>query len=126
MAEGLLRAIAGDRFESHSAGTKPSGVNPLAIEAMREVGIDISTQGSKNASEYLGTRFPFIITVCDNAKEHCPIFPGPSARHHWSFEDPADAVGSDEERMVVFRKVRDQIADRVREFVRRATDDSLL
>jgi len=119
MAEGFLRTIGGDAYEAHSAGTKPTTLNPLAIEAMREIGIDISGQRSKNASEYLGTHFPFIITVCDNAKEHCPIFPGPAMRVHWPFEDPADATGSHEERLQVFRKVRDQIAARVKEFVQR-------
>jgi arsenate reductase len=119
MAEGFLRNIGGDAYEAHSAGTKPTALNPLAIEVMREAGIDISGQRSKNASEYLGTHFPFIITVCDNAKEHCPIFPGPAMRQHWPFEDPADATGSHDERLVVFRKVRDQIAARVKEFVER-------
>lgn len=119
MAEGLLRACGGDKFEAHSAGTKPSVVNPMAINVMREYGVDISGQRSKNVSEYLGNQFGYVITVCDNAKEQCPIFPGVSVREHWSFEDPADATGSEEERKDVFRRVRDQIAERVREFVKR-------
>lgn len=117
MAEGLLRALAGGRFESHSAGTRPSSLNPLAITAMREIGIDISGQRSKDVSEYLGAQIDTVITVCDNAKEQCPVFPGPTQRLHWSFEDPADAVGTTEERLLVFREVRDQIANRVREFI---------
>lgn len=114
MAEGFLRSFGGDRFESHSAGTRPSMLNPMAVEVMREAGIDISGQRSKNATEYLGTHFPYIVTVCDHAKESCPIFPGPSIRLHWSFQDPADAAGSDEERLIVFRKVRDEIRGQVK------------
>jgi arsenate reductase len=117
MAEGLLRAFAGDRFEAHSAGTKPSTLNPLAVEAMRELGIDISAHRSKHVGDYGQSHFDHVITVCDNAKEQCPIFPGAVQRLHWSFEDPADAIGATEERLVVFRKVRDQIADRVRAFL---------
>ena len=117
MAEGFLRAYGEDAFEAHSAGTKPSTVNPLAVRAMMEAGIDISGHRSKNATEFLGQHFSFVITVCDNAKEHCPIFPGSCVRQHWPFEDPADAHGADEERMRVFRRVRDQIAARVRHFV---------
>jgi arsenate reductase len=117
MAEGFLRAYGGGAYEARSAGTKPSTVNPLAVRAMKEVGIDISGQRSKNASEYLGQHFPFVVTVCNNAKEHCPIFPGPCVREHWAFDDPADAQGSDEQQMEVFRRVRDEIAQRVTEFV---------
>ncbi len=117
MAEGFLRALGGDAYEAYSAGTQPTALNPLAIEVMRESGIDISGQRSKSASEYLGTHFPYIITVCDNAKEQCPIFPGVGVRQHWPFEDPADATGSHDERLAVFRRVRDQIAARVKEFV---------
>jgi arsenate reductase (thioredoxin) len=118
MAEGFLRGLAGDKFEAHSAGTKPSVVNPMAIEAMREVGIDISGNRSKNVTDYVGTHFQYVITVCDNTKEHCPIFPGPSIREHWPFDDPADATGSREEKLAVFRRVRDEIAEKVRGFVR--------
>jgi arsenate reductase (thioredoxin) len=117
MAEGFLRSLGGERFEAYSAGTRPSTLNPLAVKVMSEAGIDISPQRSKNASEYLGTHFPYIITVCDNAKESCPIFPGNSTRLHWPFDDPADATGSEEERLAVFRRVRDEIDERIRKFV---------
>lgn len=113
MAEGFLRAYGGQVYDAHSAGTKPSTVNRLAVQVMSEVGIDISNHRSKNVTEYLGQHFPLVITVCDNAKEHCPIFPGPCIREHWPFEDPAEATGTEEERLKVFRKVRDQIAARV-------------
>ena len=118
MAEGFLRAYGSDMFEAHSAGTKPSTLNPLAVEVMREIGIDVSSQRSKNVTEYLGTHFPIIVTVCDNAREQCPIFPGPSFRDHWPFEDPALATGTHEQRLAVFRRVRDAIGDRVRTFTR--------
>ena len=85
---------------------------------MGEIGIDISGQRSKSVGELLGQHFPYPITVCDSAREHCPIFPGPSERLHWSLEDPASSVGTDEQRLGVFRRVRDDIGDRVREFVR--------
>lgn len=120
MAEGFLRSMGGDRFEAHSAGTRPSTLNPMAVEVMREAGIDIASQWSKDASEYLGTHFAYLVTVCDNAKESCPIFPGPSIRLHWSLQDPADATGTDEERRVFFRRVRDQIRDHVKELVEKA------
>ena len=116
MAEGFLRA-SGDEYEAHSAGTKPTAVNPLAVEVMREVGIDISGCRSKNVTSYLGQHFRVVITVCDNAKEHCPIFPGPCRREHWPFEDPAEATGTREQQLAVFRRVRDRIAARVYAFV---------
>jgi len=117
MAEGFLRAYGGDVYEAYSAGTKPSAVNPLAVEVMREVGVDISGHRPKNVTEFLGQHFPLIVTVCDNAKEHCPIFPGPCIREHWRLEDPAEAVGPPEQRLAVFRKVRDEIGARVRNLV---------
>jgi arsenate reductase len=117
MAEGFLRHLAGDRFEVVSAGTEPSTVNPLAIAAMREIGIDISAHRSKSAAEFLGEHFACVITVCDSANERCPIFPFAAKRLHWSLDDPAAAVGSEEERMAVFRRVRDEVAERVRAFV---------
>lgn len=120
MAEAFLRAYGGNGFEAHSAGTKPSTVNPLAIEVMKEVGIDISGHRSKNVSEYLGQHFPLVITVCDNAKEHCPIFPGPCIREHWPFDDPANATGTNEEKLAVFRRVRDEISQKIRQFVESA------
>ncbi len=115
MAEGLFRHHLGDRYEIYSAGTKPTRVRPEAIAAMREIGLDISSQRSKSVDEFLGQEFRYIITVCDSAKETCPVFPGKATRLHWSFEDPAAATGSDDERQAAFRKVRDQIAARIRE-----------
>lgn len=109
MAEGLLRAMAGDRFEVFSAGTEATRVHPLAIEAMREIGIDISRQRSKTLDELRGEPFDSVITVCDRANESCPIFPGGTERIHWSFDDPSAATGSDEERLRAFRKVRDKL-----------------
>ena len=113
MAEGLLRHLAGDRFEAMSAGTEATHVRPLAIGAMEEVGIDISSQESKTLERYLEEPFDYVITVCDDANDTCPFFPGASTRLHWSFEDPSKAQGSEEERLTVFRRVRDGIRDRV-------------
>ena len=113
MAEGLLRHLAGDRFEAMSAGTEATHVRPLAIRAMEEVGIDISGQESKTLDRYLGEPFDYVITVCDDANEACPFFPGARERLHWSFEDPSKAEGSEENRLAVFRSVRDRIRDRV-------------
>ncbi len=121
MAEGFLRARGGDAYEAHSAGTNPSQVNPLAVEVMREIGIDISGQRSKNVAEYLGQHFASVITVCNNAAEHCPIFPGTSIREHWPFEDPAEATGTEAERRMLFRKVRDEIGARVKNWVAEKT-----
>jgi len=115
MAEGYLRHVAGERFEALSAGIAPKGLNPLAVEAMREVGIDISSQESKDVITLLGQHVPYVVTVCDNAKERCPIFPGTWEFLHWSFEDPAEAVGSHEERLAVFRRVRDEIVTHIDE-----------
>ena len=107
MAEGLLRHLAGDRFEAMSAGTDATHVRPLAIKAMEEVGIDISGQESKTLDRYLLEPFDYVITVCDDANEACPFFPGAAERLHWSFEDPSKAEGTEEERLAVFRSVRD-------------------
>lgn len=120
MAEGWLRHLAGDRFEVTSAGTNPAGLNPGAVEAMKESGVDISTHRSKHLNEFTGARFDYVVTVCDRAKETCPIFPGASSLLHWSFDDPAAARGSDEDRRAVFRRVRDEIAGQVRRFVSEA------
>ena len=114
MAEGLLRADAGDRFEVASAGVNPSHVRPEAIEVMREVGIDISGYRSKSVDEFVAQEFDYVITVCDNANEKCPIFPGRTERIHWSFEDPAAVQGDAEARLAVFRRVRDEIRDRLK------------
>jgi arsenate reductase len=123
MAEGLLRNYAGDQFEPLSAGTNPVGLNPLAVEAMGEIGIDISQQTSRNVSQFLGLSIPYVVTVCDRAKESCPIFPGAVQFLHWSFEDPAEARGSHAEQLAVFRRVRDEIADQIkRQFLGVAAD----
>ena len=116
MAEGFLRHLAGDEFEVHSAGTEASEVRPLAVKAMAEVGIDISGHTSKTLERYLGERWDYLITVCDDANESCPVFPGAADRSHWSFADPSKAAGTDEERLAVFRAVRDQIGQRIRLF----------
>jgi arsenate reductase len=113
MAEGLLRDRAGDRFEVMRAGTEATHVRPLAIRAMDEIGIDVSSQESKTLQRYLREPFDYVITVCDDANEACPFFPGAKSRLHWSFEDPSRAEGSEEERLAVFRSVRDRIRDRV-------------
>jgi arsenate reductase len=113
MAEGYLRNRAADRFEPLSAGIEPKGLNPLAIEAMQEIGIDISQQKSKDVASFLGQYIPYIVTVCDNARERCPVFPRTFKFLHWSFQDPAAARGSHEEKLAVFRRVRDEIARRI-------------
>ena len=113
MAEGLVRHLAGDRFEAMSAGTEATRVRPLAIRAMEQLGIDISGQESKTLDRYLHEPFDHAITVCDDANETCPFFPGAQSRLHWSFEDPSKAEGSEEEQLEVFRRVRDGIKDRV-------------
>ncbi|MEJ5368331.1 MAG: arsenate reductase ArsC [Bryobacteraceae bacterium] len=116
MAEGLLRHALGDRFEIHSAGSRPSRVRPEAVAVMKELGIDISGHRSKHLDVFLGTEFRYVITVCDNAAESCPVFPGIAERIHWSFEDPAAVEGDEETRLAAFRRIRDQIAERVRAF----------
>jgi len=116
MAEGLLCSLSGGKIEVHSAGTRPSRVNPIAIEVMQELGVDISGHRSKSVDEFAGQEFDYVITVCDSARETCPVFPGRTQRLHWSFEDPAAASGSAEEQKAVFRRVRDQIADQLRNF----------
>ncbi len=117
MAEGLLRELAGERMEVWSAGSRPSTVNPLAIAAMRERGIDISHYRSKHLDEFLAQPFDVVLTVCDNAAASCPVFPGPAQRIHWSFPDPAAATGDEAERLAVFRQVRDAIEVRLREWL---------
>ena len=125
MAEGLLRHDAGDRFEVESAGVEPSHVRAQAIEAMREVGIDISGHRSKSVDEFVGQEFDYVITVCDNANERCPLFPGKTRRIHWSFEDPA-ATGDEAARLTVFRRVRDEIRERLREIIYTPNSDETL
>ncbi len=110
LAEGLLRATAGDLFEVHSAGSKPAGyVHPLAIRVMAEIGIDISGHRSKSMNEFLQTPIETVITVCGHADQACPVFPGQVNRHHWPFEDPAHATGTEEEQLAVFRRVLREI-----------------
>jgi len=110
MAEGLLRAMAGDRFEPLSAGTKPVGLNPLAVEAMQEIGIDISRQRSKDVAEFLGRPIDYVVTVCDRAKESCPVFPSTYKFLSWSLHDPGSVTGNKEQKLLAFRRVRDQIS----------------
>jgi arsenate reductase len=117
MAEGLLRQEDGDRFDVFSAGTHPTTVRPEAVGAMSELGIDISKQWSKSVDDFAGKEFDYVITVCDNANEECPIFPGNTRRLHWSFEDPAAVTASFQERMAAFRRIRDQIHERLKAFV---------
>jgi arsenate reductase len=116
MAEGLLRHDAGHRFVVESAGTKPSHVRPEAIAVMKELGIDISGSRSKSVDEFAGREFDYVLTVCDNAKENCPVFPGHATHLHCNFEDPAAAEGSETARLAVFRRVRDEIRDYLKGF----------
>jgi arsenate reductase len=119
MAEGLLRAVAGDGFEIRSAGTVATGVNPVAIRVMAEIGIDISRHESKALDRYLATPFDWVITVCDDAAETCPIFPGSARRLHWSLPDPGRVPGSDDDRLSAFRQVRDRLRGLIAEWLRR-------
>ena len=113
MAEGFLRALAGDRFEVASAGTEARGVHPLAARVMAEAGVDVAGQTSKTLDRFLGAPWDYVITVCDSANEACPIFPGATTRLHWSFEDPSAARGSEAERIALFRRVRDEIKSKI-------------
>lgn len=117
MAEGWLRHLAGDQFDVVSAGTHPVGLNPYAVTVMREVNVDISNHVSERVDPYLEQPFDYVITVCDRAQETCPIFPGASSMLQWSFDDPAKAKGTYEQQLIVFRKIRDEIADRIRRFI---------
>lgn len=116
MAEGLLRHDAGERFEVESAGTKASFVRPEAITVMRELGIDISEHRSKDVDEFDGQQFDYVITVCDNAHETCPVFFGAAQMMHHGFEDPAAVIGTDDQRLAVFRRVRDELRGYLRRF----------
>lgn len=118
MGEGLFRKEGGQEYEVVSAGTKPSHVRPEAIAVMDEIGIDISGHRSKSVNEFTDQPFDYIVTVCDNAKDSCPVFSGGGERIHWSFEDPAAVEGSDDERREAFRRIRDQIHERVKTFFR--------
>ncbi len=118
MAEGLLRHDGGEKFEVFSAGVKPSSVRTEAIRVMNEIGIDISGHRSKSVDEFAGQQFDYVITVCDDAKETCPVFPGKAIRVHQSFEDPPPpSIGSDEERLSIFRHVRDEIREWMKGFI---------
>jgi arsenate reductase (thioredoxin) len=117
MAEGWLRHLGGDQFDAVSAGTHPVGLNPSAVQVMQEVDIDISNHVSERVGPYLEQQFDYVITVCDRAQENCPIFPSAASMLHWSFDDPAKAKGTYEQQLVVFRKIRDEIADRIRCFI---------
>jgi arsenate reductase len=116
MAEGLLRHDAGDRFEVFSAGVKPSKVRPEAVAVMRELGVDLSGHRSKHVDEFADQEFDYVLTVCDNARESCPVFPGATRMIHKSFVDPASAIGSEAEKLILFREVRDQIREYLRSF----------
>ena len=117
MAEGLLRAWAGDRFEAFSAGSQATLVRPLAIRAMAELGIDISSQHSKTVADFAGQRVDYAITVCDESCEACPYFPGAQHQLHWVFDDPAAATGTEDEQLAVYRRVRDEIGAQIRAFL---------
>jgi len=118
MAEAFLRKYAGDRFEVYSAGLEPGEINPLTLRVMQESGIDMSSQYSKGLAQYMGRiHFGYMITVCDRAEQNCPIFPGMGIRLHWSFEDPAAFQVSDNEKLAKFRQVRDQIEQRIRQWI---------
>lgn len=116
MAEGLFRHDAGERFEVFSAGTHPTRVRPEAIAVMRELGIDISAHRSKSVDEFVGQPFDYVLTVCDRARENCPVFPGKTVTIHRNFEDPAALEGSEEQRLALFRRVRDEIRRYLRQF----------
>ena len=117
MAEGFFRHYGGDGVEVFSAGLEPKGVNPRAIEVMKEVCIDISHHTSDHLRKYTGQQFDYVITVCDNAARNCPIFPGAGTRLHWPFADPAEAIGDDEQVLAVFRSVRDEIGAKIKSWL---------
>ena len=117
MAEALLREHGGRAFEVHSAGTDPKGLNERSLRTLAEAGIDVSWARSKSVDEYLGQAFDYVITVCDQARQVCPVFPGDGERLHWGYEDPADATGTDEERMAVYRRVFSGLGERIGLFV---------
>jgi len=126
MAEGLLSHLAGDKFEVFSAGIEPTQVNPLAIKVMDEIGVGISRQRSKSVKEFLNQQFDYVVTVCDYARQTCPVFPGKYQKLHWNLEDPAEAQGKEEERLLIFRKVRDQIKENILKFLNLSKDRAKL
>lgn len=117
LAETLLRHVGGSDFEVHSAGTEPKGIHPLTLRVLADAGIDASGLRSKSVTEYLGQSFDYVITVCDQARQVCPVFPGDGERLHWGYEDPAAVEGSEEERLRAFRRVFTQMSERIRTFV---------
>ena len=117
MAEALLRQHGGPAFAVHSAGTDPRGINPLTLKVLSETGIDASWARSKSVTEFLGQSFDVVVTVCDEARQVCPVFPGAGSPLHWGCEDPAEAMGTDEERLAVFRRVLIQLGERVNQFI---------
>jgi arsenate reductase (thioredoxin) len=124
MAEALLRHHGGDEFEVHSAGTDPRGINPLTLKVLADAGIDASFARSKSVNEYLGQEFDYVVTVCDEARQVCPVFPGVHESLHWGYEDPAEATGTEEERLRVFRRVFVAMGERVQQFVVLATKEN--
>lgn len=116
MAEALLRQHGGDAFDVYSAGTEPKSINPLTLRVLAEAGLDASWARSKSVDEFLGQSFDYVITVCDHARQSCPVFPGVHESLHWGYEDPAAAEGTEEERLAVFRKVFIQLGERIRQF----------
>jgi arsenate reductase len=116
MAEAVLREIGNGAFETSSAGTEPRGVNPLTVRALANAGLDIPGARSKSVSEFLGQTFDYVVTVCDRARETCPVFPGGAKALHWGFDDPAEATGTDAERLAVFERVLGEISTRLRAF----------
>lgn len=126
MAEGLLRHLAADKFEVFSAGVNPTQVNPLAIRVMAETGIDISSQKSKSVNEFLKQQFVYVITVCDNAKQTCPVFSGNYKKMHWNLEDPVQTQGTEEEKLLNFRRVRNQIKENILKFLNLTKDKANL
>lgn len=119
MAEAFVRKHGGDRFEAHSAGLEPKGLNPFTVKVMDEVGIDVSGQISKGVDTYLGkVLFQYLVTVCDDADKNCPtVWPGVNQRMHWSFQDPAAVEGTEEEKLAKFREVRDQIEKKIKDWL---------
>lgn len=117
MAEALLRRHGGDRFEVHSAGTEPRGVNPMTLRVLAGAGFDASWARSKSVVEFADQTFDFVVTVCDQARQTCPVFPGVHESLHWGYEDPAAAEGSEDERLKVFRRVFTQLGERIHQFV---------
>ncbi len=117
MAEGLLRHLAGDRFQVYSAGTEPKGLARLTVRVMEEIGIDVSGQRSKHVGEFVGQPFDYVVTVCDAARQRCPVFPGGGERIHWDVEDPADAEAKGVPALDAFRAARDELRRRIEEFL---------